>query len=299
MKNPALFIDKICKQYNNESVLSDVSLKVEEGAFFGLLGPNGAGKTTLIGCLGGWVAPDSGDAKVLNYSIKTAPMSVRSNIGIVPQELVYDPFLTVAESLAFQSKYYGIRNNKQWITTLLEKLYLTDKIKTNTRNLSGGMKRRLMIAQALVHKPSVIILDEPTAGVDINIRLAVWEFMRELNRDGHTIILTTHYLEEAEALCDGLALMNRGKIISQGPTQDLLSPLENIARLRVQATGSNPLATLPVSTQENDTWHFDIRRYEDVEPILTSFREAGYELSEIKVTPPRLEDVFIRLMEKS
>lgn len=289
----------IGKHYGTNAVLAEVNLQISEGSFFGLLGPNGAGKTTLIGCLGGLVTPDSGDATVVGNSILTDSMQVRANIGIVPQELIYDPFLTVRESLVFQSKYYGLRHNGSWINTLLTRLHLQDKVDANSRSLSGGMKRRLMIAQALVHKPKVIILDEPTAGVDINLRMSLWEFMRELNNDGHTIILTTHYLEEAETLCDGLALMDKGRIISQGTTDEILATLNSIARLRVRANGSNPLPTLPITNHQGDSWDFDIKSYEEVEPILAAFRQAGYCLAEVEVTPPRLEDVFKKLIQKT
>ena len=295
-KTDAVVIDNVSKHFGALTALSEVSLNIGQGSFFGLLGPNGAGKTTLIGVLGGLVTASHGRVRVLGHDVRTAPLKVRSIIGIVPQEPVYDPFFNVHEALRFQSKYYGLHRNQAWIDTLLENLQLTDKIKVNTRKLSGGMKRRLMIAQALVHKPPVIVLDEPTAGVDINLRLSLWSFIRELNKDGHTIILTTHYLEEAEALCDEVALMNQGKIITHGKTRELLSPVEHAARLRVRIDGGELPAELSPETREGHHYLFNIRRYDDIEPLLASLRRANLTLSEVTVSPPRLEDVFIRLM---
>ena len=233
----AVVVEDICKRYGDITALDNVSMIVERGEFFGLLGPNGAGKTTLIGVLGGLIKADSGRAAIMDSDVRTDALAARRKVGIVTQELLYDPFFTVREALVFQAKYYGGGGDKKWLDTLLERLNLGAQQHINTRNLSGGMKRRLMIAQALVHRPPVIVLDEPTAGVDINLRLSLWGFIRELNADGHTIILTTHYLEEAEALCRKLALMRGGKVVALDNTRNLLG---DCVQVRLLVEGNLP-----------------------------------------------------------
>ncbi|MCH9705419.1 MAG: ABC transporter ATP-binding protein [Proteobacteria bacterium] len=303
MTKNAVTVSHISKQYGAKegaiTALDDISLTVERGSFYGLLGPNGAGKTTLIGILGGLILPSSGSGRVLDYDIIGDTLTVRKHIGIVPQEAVYDPFFKVREALVFQSKYYGIHDNGVWIDTLLEKLQLQDKINTNTRALSGGMKRRLMIAQALVHKPPVIVLDEPTAGVDINLRLSLWKFIRELNDNGHTIILTTHYLEEAEALCKQVALMNHGKVVAEGSTRSLLAASTYAAILHVRAKGGDQSAFPTADKHTNDSDIYCIHNYNDIEPLLATYRQAGADIEEITVTPPKLEDVFVKIMQNT
>ena len=203
--------------------LDDVSFAVEPGEFFGLLGPNGAGKTTLISVLAGLSRATSGRASVCGHDVVTDYQAARRSLGVVPQELVYDPFFTVRETLRFQSGYFGLRKNDAWIDEILANLGLTEKSDTNMRALSGGMKRRVLVAQALVHRPPVIVLDEPTAGVDVDLRRSLWEFISRLNREGHTILLTTHYLEEAEALCARIAMLKRGSIIALDTPQALIA----------------------------------------------------------------------------
>lgn len=203
--------------------LKDVSLTVEHGEFFGLLGPNGAGKTTLISVLAGLCRATSGRASVCGHDVVTDYQAARRSLGVVPQELVYDPFFTVRETLRIQSGYFGFRHNDDWIDEILANLGLSDKADENMRALSGGMKRRVLVAQALVHRPPVIVLDEPTAGVDVDLRRSLWEFISRLNRAGHTILLTTHYLEEAEALCGRIAMLKRGQIVALDTTQSLLA----------------------------------------------------------------------------
>lgn len=203
--------------------LNDVSLTVEHGEFFGLLGPNGAGKTTLISILAGLARATSGTASVCGYDVVADFKQARRSLGVVPQELVYDPFFTVRESLRLQSGYFGLRRNDDWIDEILSHLGLSDKADTNMRALSGGMKRRVLVAQALVHRPPVIILDEPTAGVDVDLRRTLWEFIARLNKEGHTILLTTHYLEEAEALCGRIAMLKSGRIVALDTIQALLA----------------------------------------------------------------------------
>ncbi|OXR50194.1 ABC transporter ATP-binding protein [Pusillimonas sp. T2] len=203
--------------------LNDVSLSIEPGEFFGLLGPNGAGKTTLISILSGLARATSGSASVCGHDVITDYKEARRSLGVVPQELVYDPFFTVRETLRLQSGYFGLHKNDDWIDEILHNLGLSDKANTNMRALSGGMKRRVLVAQALVHRPPVIILDEPTAGVDVDLRRTLWEFISRLNKEGHTILLTTHYLEEAEALCGRIAMLKRGRIVALDTTQALLA----------------------------------------------------------------------------
>ena len=203
--------------------LDDVSLNIEPGEFFGLLGPNGAGKTTLISILAGLGLATSGRASICGYDVTSQYKEARRSLGVVPQELVYDPFFTVRETLRIQSGYFGLRNNDDWIDEILLNLGLSDKADANMRALSGGMKRRVLVAQALVHRPPVIVLDEPTAGVDVDLRRTLWEFISRLNREGHTILLTTHYLEEAEALCGRIAMLKRGRIVALDTTQSLLA----------------------------------------------------------------------------
>jgi ABC-2 type transport system ATP-binding protein len=205
--------------------LNNVSFSVEPGEFFGLLGPNGAGKTTLISILAGLVRASAGRASVCGYDVVDDYKVARRALGVVPQELVYDPFFTVREMLRIQSGYFGLRRNDDWIEEILSNLGLADKADTNMRALSGGMKRRVLVAQALVHRPPVIVLDEPTAGVDVDLRHTLWAFISRLNKVGHTIMLTTHYLEEAQALCGRLAILKGGRLVALGATQDLLTRL--------------------------------------------------------------------------
>ena len=219
----AVSIVDVVKHFGSLQALAGVSLVIEEGEFFGLLGPNGAGKTTLISCLAGLIRPDSGTLKVLGHDVINDFREARRPLGVVPQELVFDPFFNVRETLQIQSGYFGIRKNDDWIDEILHNLDLTSKANVNMRRLSGGMKRRVLVAQALVHKPPVIVLDEPTAGVDVELRQGLWQFVRRLNGEGHTIILTTHYLEEAEALCGRIALMKQGRVVALDTTANLIA----------------------------------------------------------------------------
>jgi len=219
----AVLVEHLSKSYGSLQALKDVSLDIKEGEFFGLLGPNGAGKTTLISILAGMCRPDSGRAFIMGTNVQTNFIEARRLLGVVPQELVFDPFFTVRETLRFQSGYFGIRNNDDWIDEIMTHLDLTSKANSNMRSLSGGMKRRVLVAQALVHRPPVIVLDEPTAGVDVELRQSLWKFISRLNQDGHTILLTTHYLEEAESLCGRIAMLKSGQVVALDTTQNLLA----------------------------------------------------------------------------
>ena len=216
------FVD-VHKTFGALHALGGITLDIAPGEFFGLLGPNGAGKTTLISCLAGLTRPDRGRISVLGHDVSKDFRTARRLLGVVPQELVFDPFFNVRETLRIQSGYFGLRHNDDWIDEILHHLDLTSKAEVNMRRLSGGMKRRVLVAQALEDKPPVIVLDEPTAGVDVELRQGLWQFVRRLNAEGHSIILTTHYLEEAEALCNRIALLKQGKLIALERTADLLA----------------------------------------------------------------------------
>src|SRR6476646_6784608 len=223
MKPDAVDVIDIARRFGSVQALAGVDLRVEQGEFFGLLGPNGAGKTTLISILAGLVRADRGTARIFGHDVVADYRAARRALGVVPQELVFDPFFSVRETLRIQSGYFGLRKNDAWIDELLHHLDLTQKADANMRALSGGMKRRVLVGQALVHKPPVIVLDEPTAGVDVELRQSLWGFIRKLNREGHTIILTTHYLEEAEALCGRIAMLKAGRVVALDTTHNLLA----------------------------------------------------------------------------
>ena len=217
--------------------LQGVDLEIGQGEFFALLGPNGADKTTLISILAGLTRASQGVAKVMGFDVVTQYREARRNLGVVPQELVFDPFFTVRETLQFQAGYFGLKRDDAWIDELLANLGLTDKADANMRQLSGGMKRRVLVGQALVHRPPVIILDEPTAGVDVALRQSLWGFIRRLNGEGHTILLTTHYLEEAQSLCERVAVLKDGRIIALDTTANLMSQGASLESVFLQLTG--------------------------------------------------------------
>ncbi|MBU6272878.1 MAG: ABC transporter ATP-binding protein, partial [Betaproteobacteria bacterium] len=219
---PAIEIREVTKRYGKLQALRGVSLSIAQGEFFGLLGPNGAGKTTLISCIAGLARPGSGQIRVMGHDVVAQDQAARRALGVVPQELVFDPFFTVRETLRITSGYYGLRRNDDWIDEILANLDLTGKADANMRSLSGGMKRRVLVAQALVHRPPVIVLDEPTAGVDVELRQSLWSFVRRLNREGHTIVLTTHYLEEAQELCGRIAMLKLGQVVALDDTARLI-----------------------------------------------------------------------------
>ncbi|KNE76425.1 ABC-type multidrug transport system, ATPase component [Candidatus Burkholderia crenata] len=298
----AIEIRNVKKRYKELQALKGVNLVVEEGEFFGLLGPNGAGKTTLISILAGLARADSGSISVLGHDVVTDFRQARRSLGVVPQELVFDPFFTVRESLRIQSGYFGLRKNDDWIDEIMANLDLTEKADVNTRALSGGMKRRLLVAQALVYKPPVIVLDEPTAGVDVELRQTLWKFISRLNREGHTIVLTTHYLEEAEALCDRLAMLRRGEVVALERTSALLQRFAGMQLSLRFTQGVLPaeLRALEVDPRAvSGTNHLlRLASYDDVEPILAKCRAAGCTFDEIDVRKADLEDVFVQVMNE-
>ena len=298
---PAISIRQVTKRFGSVQALAGIDLSVERGEFFGLLGPNGAGKTTLISALAGLVRPDAGRLEVMGWDVSAQYREARSRLGVVPQELVFDPFFTVRETLRIQSGYYGVRGNDDWIDEILHHLDLTAKADTNMRRLSGGMKRRVLVAQALVHRPPVIVLDEPTAGVDVELRQGLWQFVRRLNRGGHTIVLTTHYLEEAENLCGRIAMMKQGRIVALDSTENLLRSLSgHTLRVRLAPGAAPPAAIAERSVREDDgTLACRIGRCEEVETVLRTLREAGAEVEDLELAKPDLEEVFVRIMGRS
>ena len=276
--------------------LSGVTLEIAQGEFFGLLGPNGAGKTTLINVVAGLARADAGSVSVMGADTASDYRRARRMLGVVPQELVFDPFFTVRETLRLQSGYFGMRANDAWIEEVMHHLDLTGKANANMRSLSGGMKRRVLIAQALVHKPPVIILDEPTAGVDVELRQDLWQFVRRLNADGHTIVLTTHYLEEAETQCSRIAMLKDGRIAALDTTRNLLGNFSGL-ELRLHLERDTLPPGVPGRVLEADGGIFKLRlaNYRELEQALARLREADVTIREMELHPPDLEEVFLRI----
>lgn len=278
--------------------LDDVSFDIEEGEFFGLLGPNGAGKTTLISILAGLTRASQGRVSVLGHDVQADYTLARRLLGVVPQELVFDPFFNVREALRIQSGYFGVKNNDDWIDELLESLGLTDKANANMRQLSGGMKRRVLVAQALVHKPPVIVLDEPTAGVDVELRQTLWQFIARLNREGHTVLLTTHYLEEAEALCSRIAMLKTGKVVALERTSELLKAASSHV-LRLKIDGELPPDLAAQARVTGRIVQFPAHDAREIEGYLAAVREAGVIVDDVEISKADLEDVFLAVMGAS
>jgi ABC-2 type transport system ATP-binding protein len=275
--------------------LNNVSFDIEEGEFFGLLGPNGAGKTTLISILAGLAKATEGRVLVHGHDVQTDYANSRRLLGVVPQELVFDPFFSVREALRFQSGYFGVKNNDAWIDELLDSLGLADKANANMRQLSGGMKRRVLVAQALVHKPRVIVLDEPTAGVDVELRQTLWQFVAKLNREGSTVLLTTHYLEEAEALCGRLAMLKQGRVLALATTSELLkSASSNVLRFKIDGQLPTDLAAKARITGR--IVQFPAHDAVDIETYLAAVRQAGLVAEDVEIRKADLEDVFLDVM---
>ena len=277
--------------------LQDVSLDIEEGEFFGLLGPNGAGKTTLISILAGLARASSGRVTVLGHDVQGDFAAARQRLGIVPQELVFDPFFNVRETLRIQSGYFGIRNNDAWIDELLENLGLADKASANMRQLSGGMKRRVLVAQALVHKPPIIVLDEPTAGVDVELRQTLWHFIARLNKQGHTVLLTTHYLEEAEALCSRVAMLKRGQIVTLARMEELLKTASSSV-LQFKTDDALPATIAARARVTGRVVQIPAQDAGDVEQLLAALRQGGVQPQEVEIRRADLEDVFLHVMQQ-
>ena len=298
MTSPAIKINGVHKYFGSLHALKGVDLTIEQGEFFALLGPNGAGKSTLINILAGLIKPSAGNIAVMDFDVVHQYQQARQLLGVVPQELVFDPFFNVREMLRFQAGYFGRGpENDPWIDEILEGLGLTDKAHTNMRKLSGGMKRRALIAQALARKPPVIVLDEPTAGVDVELRQMLWEFIKKLNRAGHTIILTTHYLEEAEALCSRVAMMKQGEIVALDSTSNLLNKFAG-KQLRLSlGKVTLPQGLLPMLRgQDNGVFTFALSDMEQIELVLSGLRAANIKVLDMQLSEADLEDVFLSLV---
>ena len=297
----AIQIDNVKKRYGSLQALDGVSLKIAEGEFFGLLGPNGAGKTTLISIIAGLARADEGRVTIQGHDVVTDYRRARQCLGVVPQELVFDPFFTVRETLRMQSGYFGIRHNDAWIDEVMHHLDLTAKADSNMRALSGGMKRRVLVAQALVHKPPVIMLDEPTAGVDVELRQTLWNFIGRLNREGHTVVLTTHYLEEAQALCSRIAMLKSGRVVALDSTAALIGRISG-SQLVIKLSGGKLPASLhslvshPDELLAGEQYTLRVNHHDEVEGILSTIRNSGAKLEDLQLHQADLEDVFIQVM---
>ncbi|MBA4176500.1 MAG: ABC transporter ATP-binding protein [Leptothrix sp. (in: Bacteria)] len=297
---PAVDFQHISKTFTGArgpfKALDDVSFQIRRGEFFGLLGPNGAGKTTLISILAGLARASGGSVKVMGHDVVTDYAAARKALGVVPQELVFDPFFSVRETLRIQSGYFGVRHNDDWIDELLAALGLADKAGANMRQLSGGMKRRVLVAQALVHRPPVIVLDEPTAGVDVELRQTLWQFIARLNREGHTVLLTTHYLEEAEALCSRIGMLKQGRLVALDQTSALLAGRAS-TMLRFKTDGALPPEVAAVARVTGRIVQAKARDAAEVEHLLSTLRAGGVKVEDLEIGRADLEDVFLEIMQ--
>ena len=298
----AIQITQVEKRYKSLQALDGISLTINQGEFFGLLGPNGAGKTTLISIISGLIRADAGSVAIHGHDVVSDYREARQRLGVVPQELVFDPFFSVRETLRMQSGYYGLKKNDAWIDEVMHNLDLTDKADVNMRALSGGMKRRVLVAQALVHKPQVIVLDEPTAGVDVELRQTLWKFVSRLNKEGHTVVLTTHYLEEAQALCNRVAMLKGGKVVALDTMSGLIKRISGSQLVVRIAQGRLPdslktLVSRPEELVAGNQFTLRVTDYNEVEPILRTLREAGVVIGDMQLKQADLEDVFIQIME--
>jgi ABC-2 type transport system ATP-binding protein len=294
----AIQVNQVYKHFGSLHALNGVDLAIPQGEFFGLLGPNGAGKSTLINILAGLLKPTSGSVRIMGHDVVDDYQAARMALGVVPQELVFDPFFNVREMLRFQAGYFGRgRENDAWVDEILEGLGLTDKAHTNMRKLSGGMKRRALIAQALAHKPPVIVLDEPTAGVDVELRQMLWSFIKKLNYEGHTIILTTHYLEEAETLCSRVAMMKQGEIVALDSTANLLNKFagKNLRLTLGNAPLPVPLLSM-LKSGDNGVYMLALNELSQMEFALSELRKANISIEDMQLIEPDLEDVFMSLV---
>ena len=299
----AIVFKNIKKSYGSVQAVNGINLTIYQGEFFGLLGPNGAGKSTLINMLAGIVKSTSGTIKAMGFDVEKNYQEARHSLGIVPQELVFDPFFNVREMLRFQAGYFGKgRENYDWIDEILERLDLTEKAFTNMRQLSGGMKRRALIAQALAHRPPIIVLDEPTAGVDVELRQRLWAFMKDLNQSGHTIVLTTHYLEEAENLCKRIAMVNRGKLVALDDTKKLI--LKNSAKnlnIKIDSLDEQKILKILKSFKvfiKNEILSINLENLEELNDIIVLLKKNKIKFFDIQTTEPDLEKVFLQMTKK-
>jgi len=301
MTDAAIRIEALCKTYaGGKRALDGVSFDVPRGQIFGLLGPNGAGKSTLINILAGLVVKTDGKVTIWGFDIDEHPRNAKRSIGVVPQEIIFDPFFTPRETLEIQAGLYGIARTERKSAELLAAMHLTDKANAYSRTLSGGMKRRLLVAKAMVHSPPILVLDEPTAGVDVELRRQLWDYVRQLNAQGVTIVLTTHYLEEAEELCDRIAIINHGKVIANEPTRELVAKAQEKA---VVVTFDQDIAQVPTNTCFQDISLIDERTLEityrkdqtNAGQVLGALTADGLSIVDVSTRDPDLEDVFLSL----
>jgi len=302
MDEPAIRIESLSKVYaGGKRALDNVSFDVPRGQIFGLLGPNGAGKSTLINILAGLVVKTGGKVTIWGFDIDQHPRNSKRSIGVVPQEIIFDPFFTPRETLEIQAGLYGIAPQDRKSDELLAAMHLTDKAHAYARTLSGGMKRRLLVAKAMTHSPPILVLDEPTAGVDVELRRQLWDYVRSLNAQGVTIVLTTHYLEEAEQLCDRIAIIHHGRVIANEPTRELVSKAQEKA---VVVTFDHDIAEVPVNPCFENIALIDERTLEitfrkdkaNAGQVLASLTAAGLEIVDVSTRDPDLEDVFLSLV---
>lgn len=309
MNEPAIRISSLCKTYTGKGIdpkraLDEVSFDVPRGQIFGLLGPNGAGKSTLINILAGLVVKSGGNAEIWGFDIDEHPRNAKRSIGVVPQEIIFDPFFTPRETLEIQAGLYGIPKGERITDALLAAVHLTDKAHAYSRTLSGGMKRRLLVAKAMVHSPPILVLDEPTAGVDIELRQQLWDYVRGLNQQGVTVVLTTHYLEEAEQLCDRIAIINHGKLIANEPTRELIAKAQDKAVVvevdrdlkgppdaacfeRIEITGPRTIEIIYRKDKVN------------AGQVLDALQKEGFGIVDVSTRDPDLEDVFLSLTREA
>ena len=301
MDEPAIRIDSLSKIYaGGKRALNQVSFDVPRGQIFGLLGPNGAGKSTLINILAGLVVKSSGKATIWGFNIDEHPRNAKRAIGVVPQEIIFDPFFTPRETLEIQAGLYGIKPSERQSDELLAAMHLSDKANAYSRTLSGGMKRRLLVAKAMVHSPPILVLDEPTAGVDVELRRQLWDYVRHLNAQGVTIVLTTHYLEEAEELCDRIAIIHHGRVIANEPTRELVSKAQEKA---VVVTFDRDIVTVPTNPHFENIELIDERTLSityrkdkaNAGQVLAALTAAGLAIDDVSTRDPDLEDVFLSL----
>src|SRR3954453_12283 len=302
MTEAAIRIEALSKTYQGgKRALDEVSFDVPRGQIFGLLGPNGAGKSTLINILAGLVVKSSGKVTIWGFDIDEHPRNAKRAIGVVPQEIIFDPFFTPRETLEIQAGLYGIAPSDRHSDVLLAAMHLSDKANAYSRTLSGGMKRRLLVAKAMVHSPPILVLDEPTAGVDVELRRQLWDYVRRLNAQGVTIVLTTHYLEEAEELCDRIAIIHNGRVIANEPTRELVAKAQEKA---VVVTFDHDIAQVPVNACFEDIALIDERTLEitsrkdkvNAGQVLASLTSEGLNIVDVSTRDPDLEDVFLSLV---
>ncbi|PJG47903.1 multidrug ABC transporter ATP-binding protein [Sphingobium sp. LB126] len=298
---PAIEITNLSKVYKGgKRALDNINLTIPRGQIYGLLGPNGAGKSTTINILAGLVNKTSGTAKIWGFDIDQNPRNAKNSIGIVPQEIVFDPFFTPFETLENQAGYYGVPKERRRSMELLRAVHLEDKADAYARTLSGGMKRRLLVAKAMVHSPPILVLDEPTAGVDVQLRQQLWAYVRELNRQGVTIVLTTHYLEEAEELCDRIAIINHGKVITDKTTRELIAMAQEKV---VQVTVDRDIVTPPADpsfekielSDERTLTITYMKNRANAGQVLSAVQASGLSIVDVVTRDPDLEDVFLNL----